>query len=96
MTEDLLGPVGEKLGPEFVAPLVTYLVHESCDVTGRVFSVGGGRIAEVFIAETPGFVDKNLTPESVAANWAAITDRDGYTVPTSTPEETALYGSILK
>jgi NAD(P)-dependent dehydrogenase (short-subunit alcohol dehydrogenase family) len=95
MTEDLLGPVGEKLGPEFVAPLVTYLVHESCEVTGRVFSVGGGRIAEVFIAETPGFVDKQLTPESVAANWDAITDRDGYTVPQSSPEETALYAGIL-
>ena len=54
MTEDLLGPVGDKLGPEFIAPLVAYLVHESCDVTGRVFSVGGGRIAEVFIAETLG------------------------------------------
>ena len=96
MTEDLLGPVGEKLGPEYIAPLVAYLVHESCDVTGRVFSVGGGRIAEVFIAETPGFVDKELTPESVAANWDAITNRDGYTVPASSPEETALYASILK
>jgi NAD(P)-dependent dehydrogenase (short-subunit alcohol dehydrogenase family) len=96
MTEDLLGPVGEKLGPEFVSPLVAYLVHESCDVTGRVFSVGGGRIAEVFIAETPGFVDKELTPESVAANWDTITNRDGYTVPASSPEETALYASILR
>jgi NAD(P)-dependent dehydrogenase (short-subunit alcohol dehydrogenase family) len=96
MTEDLLGPVGEKLGPEFVAPLVTYLVHESCEATGRVFSVGGGRIAEIFIAETAGHFDRELTPESVAANLDAITNRDGYTVPTSVADETALYLPYLR
>lgn len=96
MTEDLLGPVGEKLGPEFVAPLVTYLAHESCEPTGRVFSVGGGRVAEVIIGETQGYFDAGLTPESVAANWAAITDREGYATPTSTPEETAMFIPFLK
>jgi NAD(P)-dependent dehydrogenase (short-subunit alcohol dehydrogenase family) len=54
MTEDLLGGLGDKLNPELVSPLVTYLAHESCEATGRVFSVGGGRVAEVFIAETVG------------------------------------------
>ncbi|MGB1724608.1 MAG: SDR family oxidoreductase [Ilumatobacteraceae bacterium] len=43
MTEDLLGDLGQKLQPEFVAPLVTYLAHESCEASGRLFSVGGGR-----------------------------------------------------
>ena len=96
MTEELLGPVGEKLGPEFVAPLVVYLVHESCEATGRVFSVGGGRVAEVFIGEAQGYYDPGLTPESVAANWSAITSRDSYTVPSSSSEETALYLPYLK
>ncbi len=91
MTEDLLGPVGEKLDPKFVAPLVTYLSHESCESTGRTYSVGGGRVAEVFIGEAPGFHDPELTPESLAANWDTVTNRDGYTVPASSPEETALY-----
>jgi len=96
MTEDLLGPVGEKLAPEFVSPLVTYLVHESCESTGRTYSVGGGRVAEIFIGEAPGFHDPELTPESLVANWDAVTNREGYTVPANVPEETALYAQYMK
>ena len=43
MTESLLGPLGEKVAPERVSPVVAYLAHETCEATGRVFSVGGGR-----------------------------------------------------
>jgi NAD(P)-dependent dehydrogenase (short-subunit alcohol dehydrogenase family) len=95
MTEPLLGPLGEKVAPERVSPLVAYLAHESCQVSGRVFSVGGGRIAEVFIGEARGFYSPELTPELVAENWAAITDREGYVVPANSTEETALYASAL-
>ena len=56
-----------------------------------MFSVGGGRVAEVFIAEAQGYFDLNLTPESVAANWDKIANFEGYTVPSSSSEETALY-----
>jgi hypothetical protein len=95
MTEELLGPLGEKVGPELVSPVVAYLAHESCDATGRVFSVGGGRVAEVFIAEAPGFHAAELTPELVAENWDAITNREGYVVPANSSEETALYAAAL-
>ena len=95
MTEDLLGPLGEKVAPELVSPVVAYLAHESCEATGRVFSVGGGRVAEVFIAEARGYHSADLTPEAVADNWATITDRDGYVVPANSSEETALYASAL-
>src|SRR5262245_64644993 len=30
MTEELLGPVADRLGPEYVTPLVTFLAHEDC------------------------------------------------------------------
>ena len=70
---------------------MTYLAHESCDATGRLFSVGGGRVAEVFIAEAPGFYKEDLTAEDVADNWAAVTAQEGYTVPRNLGEETALY-----
>jgi NAD(P)-dependent dehydrogenase (short-subunit alcohol dehydrogenase family) len=95
MTEALLGPMGEKVAPERVSPLVAYLAHESCTTTGRVFSVGGGRIAEVFIGEVRGFHSPELTPELVAENWDAITNREGYVVPANSSEETALYASAL-
>jgi NAD(P)-dependent dehydrogenase (short-subunit alcohol dehydrogenase family) len=91
MTEDIMGNLGEKLSAALVSPIVTYLAHESCEATGRLFSVGGGRVAEVFIAEAPGFYKADLTAEDVADNWAAITDREGYAVPANLGEETALY-----
>ncbi|WP_420450697.1 SDR family oxidoreductase [Ilumatobacter sp.] len=96
MTEDLMGAgFGDKLQPELVSPLVTYLCHESCEATGRVFSVGGGRVAEVFIAECPGYTDTDLTPETLRDNWATVTDRDGYEVPTQLGEETKMFLDAL-
>jgi NAD(P)-dependent dehydrogenase (short-subunit alcohol dehydrogenase family) len=91
MTEDIMGNLGEKLSPELVSPIVTYLAHESCEATGRLFSVGGGRVAEVFIAEVPGFYKPDLTAEDVADNWEAVTAQEGYTVPANLGEETAVY-----
>jgi NAD(P)-dependent dehydrogenase (short-subunit alcohol dehydrogenase family) len=91
MTEDIIGSMGDRLDPKLVTPVVVYLVHETCDVTGRLFSVGGGRVAEVFIGETNGYVGGDITPEDVAEHWSTITDREGYEVPTNLAEETALF-----
>ncbi len=96
MTEDIMGALGDKLDPALVSPLVTYLAHESCEPSGRVFSVGGGRVAEVFIAETKGWASPTLTPEDVRDNWSAITDREGYAVPANLGEETALFLPFLE
>ena len=75
---------------------MTYLSHESCEASGRVFSVGGGRVAEVFIAETVGYTNtSDLTPEDLAANWDAVTDHAGYSVPASIAEETAMFLGAL-
>jgi NAD(P)-dependent dehydrogenase (short-subunit alcohol dehydrogenase family) len=90
MTEELLGPVADKLGPEFVTPLVTYLVHEDVPVTGEVYSVGGGRVARVFIGVTPGIVDHNLSPESVRDSFDQIRAEEGYEVPSNLNEEMGL------
>jgi NAD(P)-dependent dehydrogenase (short-subunit alcohol dehydrogenase family) len=91
MTEDILGKIGDSLEARYVSPIVTYLAHETCEATGRLFSVAGGRVAEVFIAEGPGFTDKHLSPESIAANWDAVTDRTTYDVPDSMNAEIGLY-----
>jgi NAD(P)-dependent dehydrogenase (short-subunit alcohol dehydrogenase family) len=96
MTESLLGALGDKLDPALISPLVTYLVSSECTVTGRVFSVGGGRVAEVFIAETEGYHHAALTPEDVRDNWETITNRDGYAVPANLGEETALFLGALR
>ncbi len=91
MTEDLLGPLAEKVAPHYVSPLVTYLAHEDCEPTGRIFSVAGGRVAEVFIGEGPGYTDAELSPESIAANWDAVTDRSSFDVPNQMGEEIGIY-----
>jgi len=90
MTEELLGPMADTLAPEFVTPVVAYLAHESCPVTGEVYSVGGGRVARVFIGVTPGIVDKNLTVESVRDQFDQIRDEKDYEVPTSLNDEMRL------
>ena len=96
MTEDLLGALGQKLQPEMVSPLVAFLAHEDCPVSGQVFSVGGGRVAHVFIGEAQGYFNANLSMEDVRDNWGTVTDREGYSVPQNLAEETAMFLPFLK
>ncbi|HZA77572.1 MAG TPA: SDR family oxidoreductase [Acidimicrobiales bacterium] len=90
MTEDLLGPIADKLLPESVTPLVVFLVHEDCPVTGDVYSLGGGRVARVFVGVTKGIVDPGLTAETVRDRFGEIRDEEGYEVPTSMNDELRL------
>ncbi|MFB4312535.1 SDR family oxidoreductase [Actinomadura sp. 21ATH] len=83
MTEDLLpADFADKLGVEQVTPLVAYLVHESLEDSGEVYTVGGGRVARVLVAEGPGYGQKEtLSVEDVRDNWAAINATEPLTVP---------------
>jgi NAD(P)-dependent dehydrogenase (short-subunit alcohol dehydrogenase family) len=96
MTESIMGGLGDKLDPALISPLVTYLAHEDCPVTGQLFSVGGGRVAQVFIGETPGYYKADLSAEDVRDNWATITDQTGYATPANLAEETALFLPFFK
>ena len=42
------------MGPELVAPVVGWLAHESCTITGEMLVSVAGRVARAFIAETEG------------------------------------------
>ena len=83
--------------PDFVAPMVGFLAHESCPVTGEIYAAGFGRFTRMFIAETTGYrhPDSDGKPQSVptvedvAANWATINDETGYYVPTDLPDWSA-------
>jgi NAD(P)-dependent dehydrogenase (short-subunit alcohol dehydrogenase family) len=90
MTEELLGAVADKLDPKFVTPVVTYLAHEDCPVSGEVYTVGGGRVARVFIGVCEGIVDHELSAESVRDNFDKIRDESGYSVPANLNEEMGL------
>ena len=48
MTETVLPKeVLDNIKPEYVAPLIAYLVHDSCEETGSLFEVGAGYIAKL-------------------------------------------------
>jgi NAD(P)-dependent dehydrogenase (short-subunit alcohol dehydrogenase family) len=83
MTEDLLGKLVDKVGPELVSPLVVWLASDECLDTGRVYSVGGGRVARFFTAMSEGWarVDGELTPEDVREHWSEINDETSFSVP---------------
>ena len=96
MTENILGGLKDKLDPGLVSPLVAFLAHEDCPVTGQLFSVGAGPVAQVFLGETNGYYNPTLTPEDVQGNWDTITDRSSYSVPSNLGEETALFLPFFK
>jgi NAD(P)-dependent dehydrogenase (short-subunit alcohol dehydrogenase family) len=96
MTENLMGAVGDKLDPALVTPIVAWLSHEDCDVSGEIYSVGGGRVARVFIGETQGYYTPNLSLEDIRDNWEQIRNTDGYQIPANLPEETAMFFNVLK
>jgi NAD(P)-dependent dehydrogenase (short-subunit alcohol dehydrogenase family) len=95
MTEELLGPLADLVQPELVTPVVTYLVHEDCPVSGEIYSVGGGRVARVFVAETRGYVNKELAAEDVRDHFDEIRAEDGYSVPANSTEEIMLIAEAL-
>lgn len=79
---------------EMVSPMVAYLAHESCDVTGEIYLSGGRRFARMFIAATEGYLqpgDDLPTIEDVAAHWAEINDEADYYVPQSLPDWVSRY-----
>jgi len=93
MTEDILGPLADKLDPKTVSPIVAWLVHEDCPVTGEIYSAAGGRIARFFIGLTDGYYSENLTAEEVRDNFDKIRDETGYIVPSGPGDE---FASLMK
>ncbi|SEF82483.1 NAD(P)-dependent dehydrogenase, short-chain alcohol dehydrogenase family [Thermomonospora echinospora] len=91
MTEDLLpAESAEVLSVDKVTPLVAYLVHEDNPSSGEVYTVGGGRIARIIVAEGPGWTKKDgLTVEDVAANWEQINAEEPFIVPRNPMEQMA-------
>jgi NAD(P)-dependent dehydrogenase (short-subunit alcohol dehydrogenase family) len=53
------------MGADLVAPVVGWLAHESCSVTGEMFIALAGRVARAVIAEAPGVFRPSWTVEDV-------------------------------
>ncbi|XP_078252425.1 peroxisomal multifunctional enzyme type 2 isoform X1 [Rhinoraja longicauda] len=77
----------DALKPEFVAPLVVWLCHESCQENGSLFEVGAGWIGKLRWERTLGAIvrqnNQQMTPEAVRDNWKQICDFDNAIKPKS-------------
>jgi NAD(P)-dependent dehydrogenase (short-subunit alcohol dehydrogenase family) len=86
-----LGPVlAERRTPESVAPMVTYLVSEACQVTGETFSAVAGKYARAIVGVTEGWfaADQDaVTPEDIAEHFEEICDTSTYRLPESLYDE---------
>jgi NAD(P)-dependent dehydrogenase (short-subunit alcohol dehydrogenase family) len=76
-----------RLDAALVSPGVLWLAHEQCDSTGEVLSVAAGRVARFFLGLTPGFVDDELSPESLRDHLEQIRAVEGYDVLPNALEE---------
>lgn len=63
-------------GPELVAPVVAWLAHESCSITGEMLVSMAGRVARAMIAETEGVYRPTWTSEEVAEHLEEIRDTE--------------------
>ena len=97
MTQDLLGDLLSKVAPESVSPLVAFLAHEHCPVSGHVYSVAGGRIARIVVVETHGVVLSENTPEAIRDHLSRIDELDGsdYHQPSSLDDEMTIIAKAL-
>src|ERR1700739_2368365 len=60
------------MGPELVAPVVGWLAHESCSVTGEVLIALAGRVARAVVTETPGVYRPSWSIKEVGEHIDAI------------------------
>jgi NAD(P)-dependent dehydrogenase (short-subunit alcohol dehydrogenase family) len=77
--DDAEGP----MSPDLVAPMVAYLAHPDCPVSGECFAAGAGRFARIVMATSDGYLHDGPapTPEDVAVHWAEIDDVSAPWVP---------------
>ena len=74
MAEGLDTSAYPPMSPELVAPVVGWLAHESCSISGEMLISIAGRVAKAFVAETPGVYRPSWSIEQVGAQMDAIRD----------------------
>jgi NAD(P)-dependent dehydrogenase (short-subunit alcohol dehydrogenase family) len=71
-TSSMYQYASQNLPAELVSPVVAYLAHESCPVSGECFEAVGGEVRRVVLAQTRGFADRDLSIETVARRFDEI------------------------
>lgn len=62
------------MGADLVAPVVGYLAHETCSLSGEILVALAGRVAVAAVTESPGVHRSSWTVEDVAEQLPRIRD----------------------
>ncbi|NXD90647.1 DHB4 enzyme, partial [Chaetorhynchus papuensis] len=95
MPQDLV----DAFKPEYVAPLVVWLCHESCAENGSLFEVGAGWIGKLRWERSLGAIvrgkNQPMTPEAVRAKWEKVCDFDNASKPRTIQESISVLSDAL-
>jgi NAD(P)-dependent dehydrogenase (short-subunit alcohol dehydrogenase family) len=81
-SSQMLNYARDNLPPELVSPVVAFLAHERCPITGECIEAVGGEVRRVQVTQTAGFADRALTLEKVAERWDELfADGTGSVIP---------------
>jgi len=94
MTETIMPPeLVKALSPEYVAPLVGYLCHESTEATGELFELGAGWVSKLRWQRSKGVafdLSKPFGPEAIKDQFARISDFTNGDFPASVQSSMAV------
>jgi hypothetical protein len=76
MAEGLDTSAYPPMSPDLVAPVVGWLAHEACSITGEMLISIAGRVARAFVGESQGVYHDSWSIEKVAAEMDAIRNTD--------------------
>jgi len=101
MTETVLPPdLVASLKPEYVAPVVAFLCHESCTENGQLFEVGAGWISKLRWQRSKGYFhdpnSKGLAIEDVSKNWNTVNNWNDPDLPQSATETFSMLMQYLQ
>jgi len=85
----MMDALSGSLDPALVSPVVAFLAHEECPVSGEIYTAGAGQVARFFIGRTLGYHHSELSVEDVRDHLAEIHDETGYTTPADPGAEIA-------
>lgn len=64
------------MDPELVAPVVAWMAHDSCSISGEMLVSAAGRVARAFAAESEGVYRPTWSIEDVAKEMTTIRSTD--------------------
>lgn len=77
--------------PELIAAPALFLLSESLQASGEVFSCGGGRISRTAWCNTRGWFDAHATPEAIARHYDEFMSSETARLVENQPQELQRY-----